>query len=57
MRNESERRQAGNIAIQFSRTRSAQNSIYGGAKMYNTFITEKMKPFKRMFKEDVLTVI
>lgn len=60
--NESERqtRQAGDIAIKYRRTRSAQKSMfYEGVKMYNALPAEikrneRIVPFKRMLKEYIV---
>ena len=56
-------RQAGDIAIQFRRTRSAQKSMfYEGVKMFNALPAEikrckKLEAFKRVLKEYVLSTI
>lgn len=60
---ESERqtRQAGDIVIQYRRTRSAQKSLYyEGVRMYNDFPAElkrceRIELFKRMLKEYILS--
>lgn len=57
---ERQTRQAGDIAIQFRRTRSAQKSMfYEGVKLYNDLPAEmkhcdRIEPFKRMLKEYIL---
>jgi len=56
-KNERRTKQAGNIVIQFRRTRSAQKSLfYEGIKMYNALPLElkqcdRLTTFKRMIKE------
>ena len=56
-------RQAGDIVIEFKRTRSAQKSLYyEGVKMYNALPTEvssceRIEQYKRMLKQYILSII